>query len=71
MSMSLMLVAAEGEHARELPMPPFMYALIAAIAFVLLLAVTWAFRGMAAKYGSGTTTHGHDTDTTTNPAERH
>ena len=59
MSMSLTMLAAEGEeHLRELPMPAYMYAVIALIAFALLLAVTWAFRGTAAKLGQPKGQHG-------------
>lgn len=59
MSMSWIAVVAEGEgHARELPMPAYMYGVIALAAFALLLAVTWAFRGTAAKLGSPRRGHG-------------
>ncbi|MEI2777734.1 MAG: hypothetical protein V9G19_17560 [Tetrasphaera sp.] len=58
--MSWMILAAEGEeHTRELPMPAYMYAVIALLAFALLLAVTWAFRGTAAKLGDPHRRPGH------------
>ncbi|MBK6886173.1 MAG: hypothetical protein IPH03_06690 [Tetrasphaera sp.] len=59
MSTSLIALATEGaEKTRELPMPAVMYAVIALVAFALLLAVTWAFRGTAAKLGQGTPIRG-------------
>ena len=33
--------------ARELPMPPWMYLVIALVGFAFLLGVTWSFRGTA------------------------
>lgn len=36
--------------ARELPMPPWLFAVIALVAFAFLLGVTWSFRGTAQKY---------------------
>ncbi len=54
MSTSLIALAAEGaEKTHTLPMPAVMYPIIALVAFALLLAVTWAFRGTAAKLGEG------------------
>ena len=52
MAMSVAMLAAEGaaeggEVLHELPMAPYLYGLIA-----LALAVTWAFRGTAAKLGN-------------------
>ena len=36
--------------ARELPMPPWLYGVIALVLFAFLLGVTWSFRGTAQKY---------------------
>ncbi len=54
MAMSVAMLAAEGaaeggEVLHELPMAPYLYGLIALALFALALAVTWAFRGTAAK----------------------
>lgn len=43
------LVRAEGEAHRELPMPAAMYGIIAMVLFLLLLALLWSFRGAAYK----------------------
>jgi hypothetical protein len=51
MSMSVArLVSEELSTARELPMPPWMFAVIALLSFAFLLGVTWSFRGTAQKY---------------------
>ncbi len=42
------LLTAEAHKA--LPMPTYVYGLLAVLGFVLLLAVTWAFRGAANRY---------------------
>lgn len=42
-------VAAEAAH-RELPMPPWLFGVIALLAFAFLLGVTWSFRGTSQKY---------------------
>ncbi|WP_392542500.1 hypothetical protein [Oryzobacter telluris] len=42
-------VAAEAAH-HELPMPPWLFGVIALVAFAFLLAVTWSFRGTAQKH---------------------
>ncbi|HNQ08451.1 MAG TPA: hypothetical protein PKH97_14840 [Tetrasphaera sp.] len=61
MSMSIVQFAAEGEeHLRELPMPAYLYAVIALALFALGLAVLWFFRGTAAKLGQPGRAHGHD-----------
>jgi hypothetical protein len=57
MAMSVAMLAAEGaaeggEVLHELPMAPYLYGLIALALFALALAVTWAFRGTAAKLGN-------------------
>lgn len=53
MAMSVVVLAAEGaETMHELPMPAYLYGVIALVIFALLLAVTWAFRGTAAKLGN-------------------
>ncbi len=41
--------AAEAAH-RELPMPPWVFGVLALVAFAFLLGVTWSFRGTAQKY---------------------
>lgn len=43
------LAAAEGE-GRELPMPTWLYGVIAFALFLVGLALVWAFRGSAQKY---------------------
>ena len=40
-------LSEELPTARELPMPPWLFAVIAITAFVFLLGVTWSFRGTA------------------------
>lgn len=72
MSTSLITLAAEGaEKTHELPMPAIMYPVIALIAFALLLAVTWAFRGTAAKLGQGDPIRGDATKPRHNRADHH
>ncbi|HYN66544.1 MAG TPA: hypothetical protein VES93_06615 [Ornithinibacter sp.] len=44
------LLTEELSTARELPMPPWLYGVIALVAFAFLLGVTWSFRGTAQKY---------------------
>lgn len=46
------LAAAEGEgrELRELPMPTWLYGVIAFALFLAALALVWAFRGTAQKY---------------------
>ncbi len=62
MTTSVALLAAEEVH-NELPRPAYMFGVIALVAFALLLALTWSFRGTAQKYarphGEG---HAHGTD---------
>jgi hypothetical protein len=43
-------VETSGEVAGELPMPPWVYGVLALVTFAFLLAVTWAFRGASQKY---------------------
>ncbi len=43
-------LSEELPTARELPMPPWLFAVIALVAFAFLLGVTWSFRGTAQKY---------------------
>ena len=50
MSMTLARVVAEEAANTELPMPPWLFGVIALLAFAFLLAVTWSFRGTAQKY---------------------
>ena len=49
MSMPVALGAAE-EAARELPLPPWTFGIMALLAFAFLLGVTWSFRGTSQKY---------------------
>ena len=57
MSSSLANVfAAAEEQAHELPMAPAMYGLLALLAFAILLAVLWFFRGTAQRMSGG---HAH------------
>jgi len=44
------IMSDELPTARELPMPEWMFGVIALVAFAFLLAVTWSFRGTAQKY---------------------
>jgi hypothetical protein len=47
----MMTFLAEGSAvARTLPMPPAAFALVAIAAFALLLAVTYAFRGISNRH---------------------
>ncbi|MEO7061102.1 MAG: hypothetical protein ABI083_15375 [Lapillicoccus sp.] len=52
MSAPFLSVLAQAEAARELPMPPYAFALIAFGAFLLGLGVLWSFRNTAAKVAS-------------------
>jgi hypothetical protein len=51
-SLANLYAAAEGQ-GHELPMSPYAYGAIALLAFVLLLAVLWAFRGTAQRMSGG------------------
>lgn len=42
------LVSAEEAH-RQLPMPAWLYGVIAMVVFLLLLGLLWSFRGTAYK----------------------
>lgn len=48
-SVLLVLLGAEEEAHRQLPMPPALYGIIALGAFFLLLGLVWSFRGTAYK----------------------
>ena len=50
MSMTVAFLAAEEAAHTELPMPPWMYGLLALLGFAFLLGVTWSFRGTSQKY---------------------
>jgi hypothetical protein len=50
MSMTVARFLAAEPAARELPMPPWMFGVIALVAFAFLLGVTWSFRGTGQKY---------------------
>ena len=66
MTTSVALLAAEEVH-NELPMPAYMFGVIALVTWaawaLLMFALTWSFRGTAQKYarphGEG---HAHGTD---------
>jgi hypothetical protein len=50
MSMTVAFLAAEEAAHTELPMPPWMYGVLALLGFAFLLGVTWSFRGTSQKY---------------------
>ncbi|WP_170062479.1 hypothetical protein [Phycicoccus duodecadis] len=58
MSTFAALIAAEGSTPRELPIPPWLIAVIALLAFAFLLGLTWSFRGTHNKYAPPGS-HGH------------
>lgn len=59
MSSLVTLVAEEGAAHSELPMPAYVFGIIALVAFALLLLLTWSFRGTAQKYAQpGDSAHG-------------
>ena len=45
-------LSEELPTARELPMPPWLYGVIALVLFAFLLGVTWSFRGTGQKYAA-------------------
>ena len=47
------LITTTEETTRELPMPPLAFGVLAMVAFLVLLAVLWAFRGTASKIAAG------------------
>ncbi len=47
---NLATVAAEGEKAHELPIPPIAFGLIGVAVFGLLLLVTFAFRSVGNRH---------------------
>ncbi len=58
----LAVVVAEAA-APELPFPPVVFALIAAIVFVVLAFVMWSYRDVANRHShktNGPTAHGSD-----------
>jgi len=48
-SLSLNVLTAAEPVGRELPMPPFMFGVIAITLFLLALLFLWSFRNTAAK----------------------
>ena len=54
MSMTVTRFLAEEAAHRELPMPPWMFSVIALLAFAFLLGLTWSFRGTSQKYAPPT-----------------
>ena len=61
MSMTVTRFLAEEAAHRELPMPPWMFGVIALLAFAFLLGLTWSFRGTSQKYAPPTA-HGARSD---------
>ncbi|MGI8530433.1 MAG: hypothetical protein ACR2KO_13255 [Geodermatophilaceae bacterium] len=57
MTSTLARLVTEGAVPRELPMPSYLYGIIALMLFGLGLAVLWSFRGTAQKV-RGSSTHG-------------
>ena len=49
MSMTVTRFLAEEAAHRELPMPPWMFGVIALLAFAFLLGLTWSFRRTSQK----------------------
>lgn len=69
MSMTVARILTEElPTARELPMPPWMFAAIAIVAFLFLLGVTWSFRGTAQKYARPNLEGVRHDDAATGPA---
>lgn len=54
--------------ARELPMPAWLYGVIALVAFAFLLGLTWSFRGTAQKYARPDLTGVRPGEAATGPA---
>jgi hypothetical protein len=50
MSQALVLAAGTAEHAKELPLRPEMFGVIAIVTFIALLGLTWSFRGSSNKH---------------------
>lgn len=48
MSMSLVRLASQESH-RQLPMPDYLYGILALLSFALLLGILWSFRNTANK----------------------
>jgi hypothetical protein len=59
MSMTVTRFLAEEAAHRELPMPPWLFGVLALLLFAFLLGLTWSFRGTAQKYAPPTG-HGDD-----------
>lgn len=57
MSMTVTRILAEEAAHSELPMAPWVFGVLALVAFAFLLGLTWSFRGTAQKYARPT---GHD-----------
>lgn len=62
---SLLAAAEEGGHhaVNELPFPPYIFGVIAMAAFLVLLAVLYAFRNSLALDPHGVAEGRHDPDT--------
>ncbi|QJU53293.1 hypothetical protein SCB71_08450 [Herbiconiux sp. KACC 21604] len=66
MSVLMSVVAEAVDVPIELPFPPIVFGLVAAVIFVALAFVTWSYRGVAnrhpqksARYASTHDVHGH------------
>jgi len=49
--LSLNPAAAAEEALRPMPMPPWVFGVLALVAFAALLGVLWSFRNSGAKHG--------------------
>lgn len=68
-SMMVNLVAEAEAHHNELPMPAFMFGVVAAVVFAILGFVMFSYRDVANRHGGGSRaasqhggadSHGHD-----------
>jgi hypothetical protein len=66
MSVLVSVLAEAVDHPMELPFPPIVFGLIAAVVFTALAFVTWSYRNVAnrhpqksAKYAATHDVHGH------------
>ncbi|MCE1178543.1 MAG: hypothetical protein LWW86_05865 [Micrococcales bacterium] len=62
MSTSVLTFAA-SEELRELPMPPWLFGVVAGVVFLLALGFLWSFRNTAAKHDPANIVH-HGGDST-------
>ncbi|TAJ46713.1 MAG: hypothetical protein EPO52_14260 [Herbiconiux sp.] len=66
MSVLVSVLAVAVDHPNELPFPPIVFGLIAAVVFVALGLVTWSYRDVAnrhphksARFAATHDVHGH------------